>query len=296
MVVAWFRHVGGPMPIKTALMGVVPPVVIALVALLAAWRPWGKTAPSARVGAAGSALALALAYFVTERLLVGTFAQVPPQERYRWLPYAGLAAAAGAIFLRSRGEARWTAHDCIALAVFVALSWKHLTSQSGFFFAALWVLVSVMMSSSIRGDAVRLGPSGVRVPLTWMVACIGTSVVFVQSSEAIYGQLMGSVAAVLGVFFVVALWRRGFEVVRGVAPVFAVLYVGMVLVSTGMTVVSAVLSLIAAATPAMAGMPMFQKARPWVTTAACMGAAAVLSVLAVWQSENGFNFNINGSP
>ncbi len=90
--------------IQQALLGIVPPALIALVLLIAAWRPWSKTPPPARWGAAGSALALAVAYFVTERLLVGNFSSLPPIERYRWLPYIGFAAAVGAIAWPGKGS------------------------------------------------------------------------------------------------------------------------------------------------------------------------------------------------
>jgi hypothetical protein len=278
--------------IQQALLGIVPPALIALVLLIAAWRPWSKEPPPARWGAAGSALALAVAYFVTERVLVGNWSALPPLERYRWLPYLGFAAAAGAIAFPRHGSLRWGIHDVIALGAFVLLSWRLLNaSQGSAFNAGVWILLSVFIASSIRSDAEGVAPCGVRVPLTWWVACAGTAVVFLQSSEVAYAQLMGAMAAVMGAFVVIGAWRREFEIVRGMSLVFAVLFVGLVLVSTGMRVQSAVLVLLAASTPALGMAPFTQKLRPWMTTVLGMVLAAVLCVGAVWFSPQGFNFS-----
>ncbi len=171
------------------------------------------------------------------------------------------------------------------------LSWKLLANKSTAFYAGVWVAVSAFLGSAIRGDAERVAPCGVRVPLTWWVACVGTAVVFVQSSEVVYAQLTGAMAAVMGAFVVIGAWRRQFEIVRGVAPVFAVLFVGVVLVSTGMDGKSAILVLLAASAPALGLAPFTQKLKPWMTTVLSMLLAAVLCVAAVWFSPQGFNFS-----
>jgi hypothetical protein len=112
-----------------------------------------------------------------------------------------------------------------------------------------------------------------------------------QSSEVAYAQLMGAMAAVMGGFVVIGAWRRQLEIMRGVAPVFAVLFVGLVLVSNGMDGKSAILVLLAASTPALGLAAFTQKLRPWMTTVLGMLLAAVLCVAAVWFSPQGFNFS-----
>ena len=57
-------------------------------------------------------------------------------------------------------------------------------------------------------------------------ACVGAAVVYVQSYNVVFGQLAGAMAAVMGVFIVVAAVRRNFELVVGMAPVFAVMLSG----------------------------------------------------------------------
>jgi hypothetical protein len=275
------------MPIKTALLGIVPPVVIALVVLLAAWRPWSKRAVPARWGATGSALALALAYAITETLVAGHWPGFPASERHRWLPYVGLAAAAGSI---ASQFVSWGLAWLVTVAAFVFLRWSQISSKDLFLSGALWAVLASGISGGMIGDTSRIGRCGPRFALTWMVAAIGASVAFVQASEAFFAQMAGVLAAVMGVFAVVAFWRPKLELMPGVAPVFAALYLGLALV-IGTTVESKGLVMLAGLSPAFAGTPIAARLPPWLTTVLCMLIAAALGVAAVWQSPNGFNFS-----
>jgi hypothetical protein len=276
------------MPIKTALLGVVPPVLIALVVLLMAWRPWSAKAPSVRWGGAGSALALALAYAVTDTLVARHWPGFPPSERHRWLPYFGLAAAIGAIIAQST---TWCVAWGVTIAAFVFLRWGQISSRDMFLTGALWAALGSGISASVIGDAWRAGRCGARFALTWMVAAIGASVAFVQASETFFAQMAGVLAAVMGVFAVIALWRPKLELVPGVAPVFACLYLGLAL-CIGTTMESKGLVMLAALSPAFAGTPLAAKLPRWLATVLCMLIAAALSVAAIWQSPNGFNFSM----
>jgi hypothetical protein len=271
--------------IKTALLGIVPPVVIALIALMAAWRPWSKTPPSPRRGVIGSALAVALAYAITETLVIGGWPGFPPSERHRWLPYVGLAVAGVVIAARTWGVA-WAA----TVAAFVLLRWSQISSKDLFLTGALWVVLAAGIGGGMIGDANRIGRCGPRFALTWMVAAIGASVAFLQASEALFAQLAGVLAAVMGVLAVIAFWRPKLELMPGVAPVFAVLYLGLTLVIVT-TSESKALVMLAGLSPAFAGTAPAAKLPPWLTTVLCMLIAAALSVVAVWQSPQGFNFN-----
>src|SRR2546423_7580151 len=139
-----------PMPVQTILLSVVPPVGIALVLLLAGWRPWCKAAPSAPWGTAASALALGLAFAVTESLVWRSWPGFPPHESHRWLPYAGLAAALGAVALRGKEDGRFGVSSVIAFASFAALRWGELTSKSSAVYGALWVVLATVIAGSMR--------------------------------------------------------------------------------------------------------------------------------------------------
>src|SRR4051812_13870775 len=194
------------MPVQTVVLSLLPPLGIALVILLAAWRPWSKAPPPAMWGTAGSALALALGFAVTESLVLHSWPGFPAREAHRWLPYAGLAAAIGAIVLKGREDGRFGAGSVIALVSFAALRWGELSSKSSMVYGALWVVMATMIAGSMRVDAATAGKSGVRVPLSWWAASVGLSLVgFHESFQSAF--LSGSLAVVMGVFVVVALWR-----------------------------------------------------------------------------------------
>jgi hypothetical protein len=278
------------MPVQTILLSVLPPVGIALAALLAGWRPWsGTAAPGAR-GAAASASALGLAFAVTESLVYRSWPGFPPHESHRWLPYAGLAAAIAAILLKGKEDGRFGISGIVALASFAALRWSELSSKSSVVYGALWVVLATMIAGSMRTDGSMAGRCGVRVPLCWLVASVGMSMVAVK--DALSSALMsGSIAAVLGVFVVFAVWRPRWEFVPGLAPVAGVLYVGMLLtVST--FIESKVLLLLAGLAPGLASLPALAKLKPWMTTVLCLLLTAVLAVLAIWQSPGGFDFSM----
>jgi len=278
------------MPVQTILLSFLPPVGIALGFLLAGWRPWSKSAPSAAWGTAASALALGLGFAVTDSLVWRGWPGFPPHESHRWLPYVGLAAAIGAIALRGKEEGRLGLSTLIAAASFVALRWGELTSKSSVVYGALWVLLATVMAGSMRTDGGMTAKCGVREPLSWLVASVGMSLV--ASKDALSSALLsGSIAAVLGVFVVLALWRPRWEFVPGLAPVMGVLYVGMLLtVST--TIEAKVLLLLAGLAPGLAGIPALSKLKPWMTTALCVLLAMALSVAAIWQSPGGFDFSV----
>ena len=277
------------MPVETALLSVLPPMVISLVILLAAWRPWSKTPPPARWGLAGSALALAVAYAVTEPWLLHSFSGFPPSE-HRWLPYLGLAAAVGAMLPWGKKEGRFGLETVIAAACFAVLRWDQITSKGTVVYGALWVVLATMIAGSIRSDGAGASKCGPRAPLTWLVASIGLSlVVFKESFQQSF--LTGSICAVLGVFMVLTFWKRSWEIVPGLGSVLGVLYVGMVL-CMGSTVESKVLVLCAVLSPGLAAVPAVAKLKPWQSTALCVLLSLALSVAAVWQSPGGFDFGM----
>lgn len=291
------------MPTTTILLGIVPPFLIALIILAIAWRPW--SAQPARWALAASALALALAYAITESLIVRAWPGFPPAESHRWLPYAALIAAAGAALWPRQLPKRWSFHDLIALALLTFVGWRQLAATGslaiyipslGAFaipapvIGALWILLSATMAGAMRSDAARLNPCVPRVPLTWIIAATAAAITYFQSSELLYAQLAGALATALFSAAAISLWRPNREVTAGLAPVFSLLYCGLIL-ACQTTAISAIALFLAGSAHALAGWPIAAKLPPWLTTALCMLLAAALGVLAIWQSPGGFNFN-----
>jgi hypothetical protein len=277
------------MPVETILLSVLPPIGIALVIMVGAWRPWSKTPPPVVVGVAASALALALGYAVTESLVLHAWPGFPPREAHRWLPYAGLAAAIGIIAVKGKDDGRLGVSSFIALASFAALRWAELSSKQSVLYGAMWVLLGTVVAGSMRTDALAGGKRGVLVPLCWLVATVGLSLAaFKDSFQTAF--LTGSIGAVLGVVLLLAIWRPAFELVTGLAPVMGVLYVGTVL-TTASTVECKVLVMLAALAPGLAGVPAVARMKPKTRVGLCLLLTLGLSVAAVWQSPGGFDFS-----
>jgi hypothetical protein len=279
------------MPIQTALRGLVPPVVIALIVLIAAWRPWRKDPPSLRVGVAGSALALALAYAVTDTLVAGKGPGFPPTDLHRWLPWLGALASLVVIALPPPAGERFRVYDAVSIAAFTLMRWDQVSSKGSVLYGVLWVGMCTLIAGAVRADATRVAPKGPLVPLVWLVACIGASITYLQSTFAFLSQMAGALAAVMGVLTVLSLWRPNLPLVPGLAPVFAILFIAMTQAgSSYVTVESKVLLMLAAVCPSLAGTPLLSRAPRWVATAASMTLAAGLCIGAVWMSPNSFSF------
>jgi hypothetical protein len=279
------------MPIQTALLGVLPPVAIAVIVLLVTWRPWTAQAGVTRIGIAGSAFALALAYAVTDSLLSRSGPGLPPTDLHRWLPWLGAAAAIAAALVPPTEQWRLGTHNLVALLTFMVMKFEYFRSKDTILAGLLWVVLTTMIAGSMRTDAIRVGRCGPRVPLVWMIACVGAAVTFVQSGFSFLAQMAGACAAVMAVFALFAFWRPRLEFVRGMAPVFAVLFVAMTQAgSSYVSLWSKVLLMLAGLSPALAETPLLARGRPWLATVLCMLLAGALCTAAVWQSPGGFDF------
>lgn len=294
------------MPVRTALLGVLPPLIIAAVFLLIGWRPWRKTRGTPAHWA--SAFALALAYAATDSLVAARWPGFPPTESHRWLPYLALIAAAvsaisPSILIPSRGSARWPIYLLCALCF--ALLLRHdlatpATRLGALLRLFLYTIAATIIQPGIAGASAPGTPfppqphasraASIRIPLTLLIAATGAAVAFVQAHSAFFAQMAGAIAAVMGVFLLLALWKPALDISRGMSAVFAILLVGLVL-CLHTTSLSALCVLAAAASPALATTPIAGRLRPWQTTLLCAAAAAGCTLVAVWQSPGGFDFS-----
>lgn len=102
------------MPIMTALAGVVPPLLVATILMLAAWRPWRRAPaseaarPWAAAGAIGISVAIAFPLVVQE-------ISIPPLTAIGYLPFIGVAAA-----LVGAGRSTWNKSALVRALVALA--------------------------------------------------------------------------------------------------------------------------------------------------------------------------------
>ena len=154
------------MPIRTALLGILPPIVIAAIVLLLGWRPW--SAKPARWCGVASALALALAYAITDTLVGGGWPGMPPLDTHRWLPFLALAAALP-VFLApvsASGGRNWARFVLLnataAIGLFLVLPAHH-GDESLFHIALATLVVTVMVALTRMNLSVLGAGGGVRV-------------------------------------------------------------------------------------------------------------------------------------
>jgi hypothetical protein len=274
------------------LSGVVPPLVIAAVLLLAAWRPWKRGTASR--GDWGSALALALSYAVADRMVRASWPGWPPATPDRWLPIIGLAAGAFFAFDPFRSGRKWFGYGALAVA-FAALAplvWDGLTSRASLPHTLLITFLYAMVMVIIWSDALAAGrpPRAAGTALILLIVAVGASLTFLQSFVLSFAQMAGAIAAVTGVTMLVALWRPDLDVLRGQVPVYSILVVGLIAVCSEITLWSALALLAAAAMPGLATSNLTARLRPWQRTVIAAAAAAGLCVVAVWKSPSGFDF------
>ena len=280
------------MPIRTALLGILPPIVIAAIVLLLGWRPW--SAKPARWCGVASALALALAYAITDTLVGGGWPGMPPLDTHRWLPFLALAAALP-VFLApvsASGGRNWARFVLLnataAIGLFLVLPAHH-GDESLFHIALATLVVTVMVALTRMNLSVLGAGGGVRVPLMLMISAIGTSLVSLQSHFAFMAQMAGSIAAVYGVFVVLAWWRSSLELARGLAPVHALLFAGVIL-SIHTTGAAHMLMVAMFITPWNALSLAIRRLPSGLLTVLCVALVSILAVFAIAYSTEGFDF------
>lgn len=273
-------------------MGVLPPLLIAAVFLLAAWRPWQRAPERAAarwapwLGSIGLAAALGAA-----SLLVRGWPGWWPEEEPRRLHLVGVVAAAGvAVGTAARAGARrggkrgWAGVLVLMGGCAAIVAWP-----KGWWVAVAGALAAAAVDRGIALAAERAGGSARALP-AMLVGAVAAAVVCAQSFLPFGAQMAGAVATATGVAAAVAWWRRDRPVAIGFGTVYAALLVGLLLAYGGISWSARGLAVGAMLTPWLSVVPAVARRHWLVGAAVCSVTAAGFGVLAVWMTEAGLDF------
>lgn len=234
-------------PLSRLLFVVVLPACCALAGLALAGQPWRRARPlDPRTGmrgwAWGGALGFALGFILATWRIVGRWPVIG--ERAGWLPYGPttgedwlsyLVAIAGAMgmaaaFNRAPLWARVAIRALVSiLVVALVLNWRigrqwdglqEIALGLGILGGALFVLWNGLSALAERSE-------GAPLPVALWTACAGAAGTILLARNATFAEQLGALASCCGSAFVLSLWRSDLTLARGVTPVFAVAYGGI---------------------------------------------------------------------
>jgi hypothetical protein len=274
-------------------MAVVPAGVLALVLLLAAWRPW-KPAPAGR-GWWGSALALGLAIPLADRMVWHNGPGVWPVEPHRRLPLVALAAMAFGLAWPVWRRRTWRGYAvaglaAACLAALMPVVFKAPIAPLNLLVFAILVAAAAMLFGESEAEAAH----GARLPLVFCVAAAGAALVAIQSHSASQGLVTASMAAALAAFVAVAWWRPGLELMAAATPVYSILLVG-VLADRSISLPATALTILSAATAGLASRGPLKGLPAWAGALGCVVVSVLLIAAALWFTPERFNFGETGS-
>jgi len=192
--------------------GILLPVGVGVVALLLGWRPWDRTASRGRFSALASALALVGAYLLAH-VAYFDLPPLPPVEAWHQL---GLLVLVSLVLVPLEGigggvrTARWTLKSVVVAAfLWIGLSPKREHRWEGFE-EVLWLggtFLVWMLALGALSDLARRRARGLSLPLSLLLTFSAAAAALGFSGSLVFARLAGALAAVLGVFCAVALWR-----------------------------------------------------------------------------------------
>lgn len=276
------------------------PAAVALLVLIAAWRPWRREHPVMR-GHWGAALAAGVAFLAGYALLDGEIPAWPPMQARHWLFYLaagltflGLIDAAAHAFVHIpdwvRAEVALVVAGLVVLCLFFSLlqadAWPASTS-------ALWMagmIVALHVAWISTETLVSRLPRGAGPPVVFVFTS-GTAVVLTLSGSLVYGRLAGVIAVVALAAFVVSLASPGFSLARGAVTVIvpitmALLFLGYHLADVD--ALNAVLLLGGLLLPWFARLPTLARRRPAVRATAAVVLALLPVLVATWRAREAF--------
>jgi hypothetical protein len=268
------------------LLGILLPAVVALGALLVAWRPLPEAEPEGGQGW-GPPLALWLGYAAGHWALRG-FPPFPPAESLDWLFWLAWAAgAAGCLEAagRSAGWVRFATRALVSAAAVWLILRARLQSSSGLASAGLVAATGcalLALWALLEGLAERR--PGSSLPLVLWTTAAASSVSLVLSGSVVLGQLAGALAAALGALVVVSWWRPAAARFRGAPAVAAVALGGLWISGAVYSELPLASALLLAAAPVAAWegeAPAVRRLKPWQATLARFLAALIPAAVAV---------------
>lgn len=280
---------------KQALLGVLPPVIITLILVVIAWRPWKKSGwPN---GDWGSALGVAAGYATADILVRGWQGALPSGGDLH--PHIAVLAA---FFVMATSRPKLaTFRSLLAIILTVGAAALVLrTSLADNRDVALKVLgisagAGLVMWASCSTAAKCSG--GARVPLMLWAAAAGNALIFLQNTSLSLAQMSGALAACMGVFVLLGWWRPLLPAVRGAIPVYVLVMLGLLIAGRGFAVEwrttqwSFILAACAVASPLLTLFPPIKKLKPWQGTLVGMLLTVALCIAGLALSPNKFDFS-----
>lgn len=277
------------------------PAGVALVALVAAWRPWRRGVVLR--GHWGGAVAAGAAFLTSYALLDGQVPAWPPAQARHWLFYLaaaltvlGLVDATLGAFVHVpnwlRGEVALAAAVLVVLFPFSSLlradAWTAVV-------AVEWMVGMIVALHVVWVSAETLSRRLPRAaaPLVVFVFTSGVALVMMLSGSLVYGRIAGLMAVVSACASVVSLASPSFSMSRGAVTVIvpvtvAVIYLGYHLVDPGVGVANGALLLSSLLLPWLANLPPLRRRRPWVRVLVAVLLAALPVGAAVFRAREAF--------
>jgi hypothetical protein len=219
-------------PIKQALIGSLPAVLVSFFFLAISWKIWrrGQSGP----GHWGTALGLALGYAGTHFAIHDWSFPYPPKLVSDWVLYVGLAAGAVGL-LESSGKVkppvRLTFY--VLLAAFLAWIVPGLRSFGEDAAYQRWVWTGIAfvyaLCVALATDKTTEEGDGPWLAVAWTILTGAFAFVCVQGGTGKIGQLVGGLSAVLGVAASIGFVHKRFSLRHGGVAVTAFVFSGLLL-------------------------------------------------------------------
>lgn len=215
--------------LQIAARGIVPPAVVAVLFLAAAWRPWLRSGPGPGPGTSWAApLALGLGYAAGHVATHGWPPLALDVGIKQGLFYVAVAGAFFGLYESVRRPA-WGVRAVLSVAApFYLLDFMRRYHWEGME-AVGWttVLAGSLLAGWLALDALAERLPGGALPIAWTATATLASASLMVTRSATLAQLAGCLATVLGVAAVVGLRRSSFTLARGGVSVFALLMAGL---------------------------------------------------------------------
>lgn len=279
------------MPVETILRAILPPLVIAFVALAVAWRPWRRG--PAPWGPVGSAAAIGVGVAAGAALMTRGWPGFPLTDPDRWVGVVALLGGlAGLVW--PRGRRRWwlVAVAALVLVCMVPLLWHELADgkrrAEGLLRLGIFGAVGTLLTLELRSLA--LAEPGARAPLALWASSTGLTLVLMQSGVLTSAVLAGGVAVVMGWFVVLGVWRPAVPALPAAAPAAGLLLMSIYAGAYGYTPAMSMAAVVAAALTPWAARIGPLRRKPWLGTLVATALSLVLVAVAVSFTAHGFDF------
>jgi hypothetical protein len=279
------------------------PAAVALLFLVAAWRPWKRRDAAVLHGHWGGPLAAGLAFLASYALLDGEVPGWPPAQARHWLFYlaAGLTVVglADSLLPRFVSTANWFRAEiallasggavlCLFSSLLAADNWPAPV-------AARWMVGMTAILHLVWVSTERLNDRLPRAagPGILFVFASGVALVMLLSGSLVYGRMAGVLAVVAATALIVSLLAPAFSFSHGGITVLiplsvCVLYLGYHLADPGVGNVNGALLLSSLILPWFARIPALGRRKPWVRVMVAIMLAALPVAVAAYRARDAF--------